>query len=71
VEYATGDREYYDLRTDPHELNNTITALPQARLVQLQHTLQALRACQGTAACSAAARLPEPGSTGRYLMRMP
>ncbi|MCW2888269.1 MAG: sulfatase [Streptosporangiaceae bacterium] len=57
VEYATGDREFYDLRADPYELNNTITALPPTRLAQLQQTLQALRTCHGSPACSAAARL--------------
>jgi arylsulfatase A-like enzyme len=57
VEYSTGDREYYDLRTDPYELNNTITTLPPARLAQLQQTLQALRTCHGSSACSTAAHL--------------
>ncbi|WP_329246669.1 sulfatase [Actinoallomurus sp. NBC_01490] len=56
VEYKDGDREYYDLRTDPYELDNTVAALPPARLAQLQRTLHNLRTCHGSR-CSAAARL--------------
>jgi arylsulfatase A-like enzyme len=57
VEYKDGEREFYDLRTDPYELNNTIAALPPARLAQLQQILRNLRTCHGSPACSTAARL--------------
>jgi arylsulfatase A-like enzyme len=57
VEYKGGDREYYDLRTDPYELDNTVATLPPARLARLQRTLHDLRTCHGSRRCSAAARL--------------
>jgi N-acetylglucosamine-6-sulfatase len=57
VEYKDGEHEYYDLRTDPYELDNAVTALPPARLAQLQRTLHGLRSCHGSRACSAAAHL--------------
>jgi arylsulfatase A-like enzyme len=56
VEYTDGEREFYDLRTDPYELNNTIATLPPARLAQLQQILRSLRTCHGSPACSTAAR---------------
>ncbi|GLY79615.1 hypothetical protein Airi01_078820 [Actinoallomurus iriomotensis] len=57
VEYKDGEREYYDLRTDPYELDNTVATLPPARLAQLQRTLHGLRTCHGSRRCSVAARL--------------
>ncbi|MEV0054756.1 sulfatase [Saccharopolyspora shandongensis] len=39
VEYATGEREYYDNRTDPHQLDNTYAQLPADRRDQLHQTL--------------------------------
>jgi N-acetylglucosamine-6-sulfatase len=57
VEYADGEREFYDLRADPYELSNTVTTLPPARLTQLERTLYGLRICHGSPACSAAARI--------------
>jgi arylsulfatase A-like enzyme len=57
VEYKDGEREFYDLRADPYELDNTIATLPPARLTRLRRTLQKLRTCHGTHACLAAAHL--------------
>jgi arylsulfatase A-like enzyme len=45
IEYKTGDRELYDLQTDPHELNNlahwatrqSLVASLHDRLLQLEH----------------------------------
>lgn len=56
VEYETGEREYYDHRSDPHELDNVADALPLARRLQLSATLARLRACRG-AGCALASRL--------------
>jgi arylsulfatase A-like enzyme len=47
VEYATGDREYYDLRTDPDELDNIADELPPRRLAQLHLYLRGLATCRG------------------------
>jgi N-acetylglucosamine-6-sulfatase len=55
VEYANGDREYYDRRTDPYELHNTVTTLPAATLARLHLTLTELSRCAGST-CWAAAR---------------
>lgn len=55
VEYKDGEREFYDLRTDPYELNNTVATLAPARLAQLQQILRSLRTCHGSRACSTAA----------------
>lgn len=58
VEYATGEREYYDNRTDPHQLTNTYAQLPPDQRDQLHRTLTDLAKCRGTAECTAAATIP-------------
>jgi N-acetylglucosamine-6-sulfatase len=52
VEYADGEREYYDLRTDPNELDNAVTRVPAARLTRSRATLHRLEKCAGRS-CSA------------------
>jgi N-acetylglucosamine-6-sulfatase len=47
VEYADGEREYYDVRKDPDELDNAIGRVPQARLNQLKTILHKLEKCSG------------------------
>ena len=47
MEYADGEREYYDLTKDPNELDNAITTVPAARLNQLKTTLHTLEKCKG------------------------
>jgi N-acetylglucosamine-6-sulfatase len=51
VEYADGEREYYDLASDPFELVNIAPLLPPARLAALHAALLAARDCHGAAAC--------------------
>jgi hypothetical protein len=51
VEYADGEREYYDLATDPDELTNLATQLPAHLTAELHAELAAMAACQGGAAC--------------------
>jgi len=54
VEYASGEKEYHDLATDPHELRNTYAALPDDRKAALHATLDAVRNCHDAASCRAA-----------------
>jgi len=53
VEYASGEREYYDLTRDPHELNNIALGLPEERRRQLSALLYALTHCAGSGCASA------------------
>ncbi|WUH98114.1 sulfatase [Spirillospora sp. NBC_00431] len=55
VEYANGEREYYDRRRDPHELNNIVRTLPEQRRRHLSALLYALTHCSG-AGCATAGR---------------
>jgi len=54
VEYADGERELYDLRTDPDELDNLAASLFPAQVDQLHAELMRLQDCHGTATCWAA-----------------
>jgi N-acetylglucosamine-6-sulfatase len=58
VEYADGEREYYDLRTDPYELDNIARDLSPAELARLHRELGALKRCHGGTACWAAGHVP-------------
>ena len=56
VEYESGEKEYYDLRTDPLQLDSTHSTQENAeRLGALSETLAGLRSCEG-AGCRAADR---------------
>jgi N-acetylglucosamine-6-sulfatase len=57
VEYTDGEREYYDRRSDPAELQNTAATLSADQKTNLHKTLTALTACHGSAACWSAAHL--------------
>jgi arylsulfatase A-like enzyme len=57
VEYATGEREYYDLRHDPAELHNLAGDLSPDRLTALHSALHQLAVCHGASACERAAQL--------------
>jgi N-acetylglucosamine-6-sulfatase len=48
VEYSTGERELYDLATDPYELHN-LAGSPSPLLTSLATRLRALRSCAGKA----------------------
>jgi arylsulfatase A-like enzyme len=56
VEYANGDREFYDRRHDPAEVNNRAGRLGRARLARLHAALARFRRCRGAGECWAAAR---------------
>ena len=51
VEYADGEREYYDLASDPFELYNTVSLLSPGRLAALHATLTAIANCHDGAGC--------------------
>jgi N-acetylglucosamine-6-sulfatase len=49
VEYATGERELYDMRADPHQLENVYDQVDPALARDLQEQLGALKRCVGEA----------------------
>ena len=51
VEYVTGEREYYNLRTDPFELHNLAAHLSPAHERKLHLALVAVEACHGQRSC--------------------
>ncbi len=63
VEYADGEREFYDLRVDPFELHNVAGELTASQLTLLHSELSRLERCHGGPRCWAAthvARGPTP-----------
>ena len=54
VEYADGEREFYDLRTDPDELDNIASSLSADQLSGLHQALTQLQNCHGSTSCWAA-----------------
>jgi hypothetical protein len=58
VEYRNGQREFYNLLTDPYELQNVADKLTVSQRETLHTELARLRHCHTSAACQAAARLP-------------
>ena len=57
VEYATGERELYDLRADPYQMENLAESADPAALERLSARLAELRGCAG-AGCRAAEDAP-------------
>jgi N-acetylglucosamine-6-sulfatase len=51
VEYANGEREYYDLPNDPYQLTNTASQLTPSQLDSLHAKLDALVNCHSGASC--------------------
>ena len=54
VEYANGEREFYDLRSGPYELQNLASELTAAQAADLHAELTRLENCHDGAACWAA-----------------
>jgi N-acetylglucosamine-6-sulfatase len=61
VEYVTGEREFYDLRRDPFELDNGAARLAPRRLRALHRALVRLERCHGARSCRRAQRGARPG----------
>lgn len=57
VEYVTGAREYYDLRSDPWELHNRFQSMPKSLHRELAGTMDAMKKCEGAKQCWSAAHL--------------
>ena len=64
VEYATGERELYGLREDPHQLDNLYGTADTELLRGLEERLAALRDCSGSE-CREAEEGPGPGPGAR------
>ena len=47
VEYANGERELYDMRTDPHQLQNLAATADPELVAELSANLGHLRFCAG------------------------
>ena len=58
VEYRDGQREFYNLRTDPYELHNVADKLTAGQTQTLHSELSHLQNCHTSAACQAGARVP-------------
>jgi N-acetylglucosamine-6-sulfatase len=56
VEYESGEREYYDLRSDPDQLDNVYDLLAPQDRQSLHDTLERLRSCHRGTTCWAAAQ---------------
>jgi arylsulfatase A-like enzyme len=60
VEYVTGERELYDLRRDPFELQNIAASAGRRRLLGLHRALLRLERCHGSSSCGRARRGARP-----------
>ena len=64
VEYENGDREFYDRRRDPGELDNRAARISPARLARLHAKLARYLRCRGATSCWTAATSAAPGRRG-------
>ncbi|HEY1566453.1 MAG TPA: sulfatase [Solirubrobacteraceae bacterium] len=69
VEYKDGEREFYDLRGDPYELDNIAPILSPQALATLHADLRRLEECHGSASCWAAGHLEATFAIGRHQHR--
>ena len=59
MEYATGERELYDVAADPYELHNIVTTASPSLVHSLATELAALEHCKA-AGCRTAENEPVP-----------
>jgi arylsulfatase A-like enzyme len=57
VEYQDGEKEYYDLTTDPFEMTNTAASLTAAQIQLFHNTITAIQTCEGAASCWSAQKM--------------
>lgn len=57
VAYVNGDREFYDLRRDPYELDNVWASLPPGRRAALEAQVSRLASCASGRQCRSAERV--------------
>ena len=69
VEYKDGEREFYDLRTDPFELHNLAPTMTLLQLFQLHQELLTLERCQGATKCWAAMHVQPLGRLNPAMRR--
>jgi arylsulfatase A-like enzyme len=69
VEYKDGEREFYDLRTDPFELHNLAPTMTLLQLFQLHQELLAIKRCQGGQKCWAAMHVQPLGRLNPAMRR--
>jgi arylsulfatase A-like enzyme len=65
VEYVNGEREYYDLTTDPYQLRNAHARLGPLRRAELHRWVAQFARCRGAASCHRADQLLPPPSNAR------
>jgi arylsulfatase A-like enzyme len=70
VEYGTGERELYDLRKDPYQLDNLYESADPDLLKRLKERIAVLRGCSGTE-CHEAEDGPRTGGTNRKMPGAP
>jgi N-acetylglucosamine-6-sulfatase len=63
VDYKTGEHELYNLRKDPHELNNMYATAPPEITHRLEAQLDALRQCSAAECRAAESESGQPGSS--------
>ena len=54
VEYETGEKEFYNLETDPYEIRNAYDTLSPEAKQNLHERLENLKSCTGTDSCAIA-----------------
>jgi N-acetylglucosamine-6-sulfatase len=64
VEYANGERELYDMQTDPYQLQNLAASADPALVAELAADLDQLRVCAGAGCRSAEDALPGVAPSG-------
>ena len=57
IEYTTGEREYYDLKADPYQVENRISSLSEAEIAALSQAAKRLAECAASS-CRSADSIP-------------